>query len=188
MRAGKLTASNAKTISVGGAGLKTLVFDTLAEKYALNNDEESYMSEDMQRGVEREEQARMTYEIQYQEIEQVGFIEVDEYVGASPDGFIGEDGGIEIKCPNNSNFFKLMVEGEDAIDKKYLWQCQMCMLVSGRKWWDLVFWNGNFENNLIVFKIVPDLSMQEKLIVGLEKGKQLIIKLEEEYGKRTSSI
>jgi putative phage-type endonuclease len=172
-RKGKMTASNSYTISVGGKGLESYIYNILAEKYSISNDEESYMSSDMIRGVEKEEQARMTYELQYEEVEQVGFIEMNEYFGASPDGLIAQDGGQEIKCVNNTNFFRIMVDGESAIDKKYLWQVQGCLLASGRKWWDLCFWNGNFENNLIVFRILPDLAMQEKLIVGIEKGKQL---------------
>lgn len=186
IRKGKMTASNAATIATNGKGLESYIYNLLAEKYALNNDEESYISQDMQRGIDREQQARMTYEIEFEEIEQVGFIEIDEYTGCSPDGLINEDGGIEIKAPNNQNFFRLLVDGESAIDKKYLWQCQMSMLVSGRKWWDLCFWNGNFSSNIIVFKVEPDLSMQEKLMVGIEKGKNLIIKLEEEYAKRNN--
>lgn len=177
VRKGKMTASNAATIAANGKGLETYIYNLLSEKYALNSDE-SYISQDMLRGIEREDQARMTYEIQNDDTEQVGFIEMDEYTGCSPDGLIGKDGGLELKCPNNQNFFRLLVDGEDAIDSKYLWQVQMCLLVSKRKWWDLVFWNGNFEKNLIVFRIEPDIAMQEKLKIGIEKGKTMIKEIE----------
>jgi len=179
IRKGKLSASNAQCIGANGKGLETYIYNLLAEKYS--NNKEHYSNEDMDRGVELEESARMTYEIEHEKVEEVGFIEMDEMVGCSPDGLIGDDGGIEIKCPSNVNYFKLLVNGEKEIDAKYLWQVQMCLLVSGRKWWDIVFYNQNFDRNILIFRITPDLEKQEKLRVGIEKGKQLIKNLEQKY-------
>ena len=177
VRAGKLTASEAGTIATNGVGLKTLCYKTVAEKYSENRD--FYQSEDMERGVELEEQARALYGfLNGVDVEQVGFIEADEYSGCSPDGLVGAEGGVEIKCPNDTNFLRLLVEGKKAIDKKYLWQCQMSILVSGRSWWDLVFYSENFEKNLLVFRQFPDMEMQEKLRIGIEKGKNLIKEIE----------
>jgi dihydrofolate reductase len=141
----------------------------------------------MERGVELEEAARMTYELEHDRVEEVGFIELDEFAGCSPDGLIGKDGGIEIKCPNDVNFFKLLVDGEKAIDAKYLWQVQMCLLVSERKWWDLTFYNPNFDKNMLVFRITPELAKQEKLIMGIEKGKNIIKNINEKYGEKTTN-
>lgn len=182
VRAGKLTGSNAQAIGAGGKGLETLVYATLAEKYS-NNQDEPYTSADMQRGIELEAQARETYEIMYDTVQEVGFIEHDEYSGVSPDGLIGEDGGFECKCPNDANFFKILVNGEKAIESKYIWQVQMCLLVSQRKWWDLVFYSTNFNKNMIVFRIYPDMEKQEKLLIGLDKGKKLIKEIDQKYGK-----
>lgn len=182
MRKGKLTASNAQAIAANGKGLESYIIAMLAEKYS--NNREKYTNSDMERGMELEEQARMTYEIENEKVEEVGFIETDEYVGCSPDGLIGDEGGLEIKCVNDVNFFKLLVDGQKAIDAKYLWQVQMCLLVSERKWWDLAVYNPNFDNNLIVFRSVKDLAMQEKLIIGIEKGKRLIGELEKKYAEK----
>ena len=180
LRKGRMTASNAQCISANGKGLESYIIGMLAEKYSNNT--ERYSNGDMERGVELEEQARMTYEIEREKVEEVGFIELDEFTGCSPDGLIGEDGGIEIKCPNDVNFFKLLVDGRKAIDAKYLWQVQMCMLVSERKWWDLTFYNPNFDKNMLVFRIEPDYASREKLIMGIEKGKKIINELEQKYG------
>jgi len=181
LRKGKMTASEAQCISANGKGLESYIIKMLAEKYSNNT--EKYSNNDMDRGVELEEQARMTYEIEREKVEEVGFIELDEFTGCSPDGLIGEDGGIEIKCPNDTNFFKLLVDGEKAIDAKYLWQVQMCLLVSERKWWDLTFYNPNFDKNMLVFRITPELAKQEKLIMGIAKGKSIIKNLEQKYAE-----
>jgi exodeoxyribonuclease (lambda-induced) len=176
-RKGKMTASNAATIATNGKGLESYAYEILAEKYS-NNSEESFTSFDMKRGIELEEQARMTYELEHEEVQQVGFVEMDEFTGCSPDGLVGEDGGMEIKCPNDVNFFRLMVNGESEIDKKYLWQVQMSLLITGRKWWDLVFYNINFEKSLLVFRIYPDTIAQSKLKSGILVMKELMRKIE----------
>lgn len=180
IRRGKLTASNAQAIAANGKGLETYVYTLLAEKFSKNRD--LYTNGDMERGCELEDAARMTYEVQYSPVEQVGFVELDELVGCSPDGLVGDDGGIEIKCPDDKNFFRLLVDGEKAIDPKYFWQAKMSLYVTGRKWWDLVFYNPNFDKNLLVFRTILDLASQEKLTLGIEKGKKIIKELEEKYG------
>ena len=182
IRKGKMTASNAQAIAVGGKGLETYVYSILAEKYSNNRD--SYINSDIERGIEQEEQARMTYEIENEEVDTVGFLELDEYVGCSPDGLVGDDGGLEIKCPNNVNYFKLMLEKEKAIDSKYIWQVQTCLYISARKWWDLAFYNANFDKNLLIFRIKPEMAKQEQIIIGLEKGKKIIKELEQKYADR----
>jgi len=186
IRKGKLTASNAQAIGANGKGLESYVYSLLAEKYSNNKDR--YTNSDMDRGVELEEQARQTYEIEHEIVEQVGFIEQDEYVGCSPDGLVGEDGGLEIKCVNDVNFFKLLVNGENEIETKFIWQVQMCLLITGRKWWDLCFYNINFDKNMLIFRIEPELKKQESLILGIEKGKKLIKELEQKYGQKNSGV
>lgn len=178
IRKGKMTASNAAAIAANGKGLETYIYALMAEKYSSGT-EEGWTSTDMQRGIDQESQARMTYEIEYDSVTEVGFVEMDEHVGCSPDGLVGEDGGIEIKCVNDANFFKLLVDGEKAADQKYMWQVQMCLLVTERKWWDLIFYSTNFEKNMVVFRIMPDKKKQVKLLEGIEKGKQMIKEIEE---------
>ena len=145
IRKGKLTASNAQAIASNGKGLETLAYTLLAEKYS--NNRVSFSNADTERGVELEEQARNTYAILHSEVKEVGFIEMDEYVGCSPDGLIGKDGGLEIKCVNDLNFFKLLINADKAIDAKYTWQCQMSLFITKRKFWDLDFYNPNFDKN-----------------------------------------
>jgi putative phage-type endonuclease len=172
VRAGKLTASNAQAIATGGKGLETLVWQTLAEEYA-NVQEEGYSSEAMERGKELEAEARMAYEIERGVfVREVGFVEMDEYTGASTDGLVEDDGILEIKCPSNAVFFRYSVERK--IDPKYYAQMQMGMLCSGRAWCDYVVYSPNFEKSIVVVRVEKDPIMQEKLLKGIEKGKQLI--------------
>lgn len=184
IRKGKMTASNAQCIAANGKGLESYIIALLAEKYS--NNKEVYTNSDMERGVELEEQARMTYEIENEKVEEVGFIVHDEYSGCSPDGLIGEDGGVEIKCHSDVNHFKMIMDRK--IDPKYLAQIQMCLLITGRQWWDYVAYNPNFDKSLIVIRIFPELVMQEKLIIGIEKGKNLIQELTQKYESASRNI
>jgi len=181
-RKGKLTASNAQAISANGKGLETYVYTLLSEKYSSNN--EKYTNEDMERGNELEAMARKLYELEKDvEIKEVGFIEMDEFSGASPDGLIGEDGLVEIKSPNDKNHF--FIVSTEKIETKYIWQMQMQMLVTDRKWCDFVSFNPNFEKELVIIRVERDEKKIEKLKIGIEVGKELITKLTKQYGKTT---
>jgi len=181
-RKGKLTASNAQAISANGKGLETYVYTLLSEKYSSNN--EKYTNEDMERGNELEAMARKLYELEKDvEIKEVGFIEMDEFSGASPDGLIGEDGLVEIKSPNDKNHF--FIVSTEKIETKYIWQMQMQMLVTDRKWCDFVSFNPNFEKDLVIIRVERDEKKIEKLKIGIEVGKELITKLTKQYGKTT---
>ena len=183
VRAGKLTASNAQAIGNNGKGLETVVYETLAEKYSSST-EEGFSNAHTERGKELEETALDMYSLtRGVKIERIGFIERDEYSGCSPDGLIGEDGGIEVKCHSDAKHFRIMVDGLKAVDSAYIWQVQMCLLVTGRKWWDLLCYGPNFKESLIVFHIVPDPVMQEKLLMGLAAGTEMLKSVESKLNK-----
>lgn len=179
LRKGKMTASHAQAIGNNGKGLDSYIMQIMSE-YHSNAEKEHYTNGDIERGLELEPQAREMYELETgKEVEQVGFIESDEYSGCSPDGLVGDDGGIEIKCLNDLNHYKMIVNGEKEIDSKYKWQIQMNLLITGRKWWDYVGYNQNFKKSLLVFRITPDEKMQEKLREGLKNGSLKIKELKE---------
>jgi putative phage-type endonuclease len=178
-RKGRLTASTAQAIASNGKGLETLVYEIMAEAYSKNT--EHYTNEDMERGHELEDMARNLYTLETGNVvEQVGFIERDEYVGCSPDGLIGEEGGLEIKCPNDKNHLYTAITGE--YDKKYYWQVQMTLLITGRKWWDLVFFNPNLPKELIIKRLIPESQAFDKLEAGIKKGIELIKIIKQKYG------
>ena len=182
-RAEKMTASNARAIGNNGAGFKTYINNLMAETYS-SAIKESYTNEDMERGNELEALARTVYEMETgNEVEEVGFIELDEFTGCSPDGLIGEEGGLEIKCLKDEKYFKVLLEGIETVLSDYIWQIQMCLYVTGRKWWDLVLYNPNYKKSILILKVYPDKKYIDKLIIGLETGKEKIKIIKDKYNK-----
>lgn len=102
--------------------------------------EPSYMNDDMMRGVLHEPIARDKYaETNGVHVEEVGLMIRDDWgfrLGASPDGLVGDEGGIEVKCPRAKTHIRTIVA--DEVPAQYIGQIQACMLVSGRSWWDFV--------------------------------------------------
>ena len=176
-----LTASEAQAIGNQGRGLETLVMEKMAEKYSTA-DREQITNEHIERGVELEPQARSLYELETgNEVKEVGFVtnaNISKFGGASPDGLIGNDGLIEIKCFEDSKHFKMTLEEDFEIESKYVWQMQMQMLICERKWCDFVAYNPNYKKSFLIKRITPDLVIQEKIRTGLAMGEQLINKIE----------
>lgn len=180
IRSLKLTASNAQAIMANGKGLETLVLTLLTEHYSSNT--ERFTNGDTERGHELEPIARGIYElVTGNSVMQVGFVEVDELTGFSPDGLIGDIGGLEIKALNDVNHMKAILYGEKGIDAKYKAQCQMSMFLSGREWWDLALYNPNYSKDLLIFRQTPNPKAFEKLDAGIKKGKSLIKELKNLY-------
>jgi putative phage-type endonuclease len=178
----KMTGSKAQAIGNNSKGLETYIYELVADYYS-SQEKEQYTNEDLERGNELEEQARGVYELETgNKTEQVGFIELDEFTGVSPDGLVGKDGGLEIKCLNDKRYFKELMSDKRTTD--YDWQIQMCLYVTGRKWWDLVIYNPNFKQNIIIYRIESDEEKQEQLKIGLETGKQIIKDLINKYNKK----
>jgi hypothetical protein len=59
-----------------------------------------------------------------------------DFLGCTPDGLVGSDGLIEIKCPNSDNHFANLCDNAQLDD--YIPQMQFQMLVTGRKWCDWI--------------------------------------------------
>lgn len=171
-RLGLLTASEAQAIASNGAGLKTLVTKLVAERLTRKQ-EQGYMNSDMQRGKDLESEARCSYELETGNVvTEVGFCKLDDDVGSSPDGLVGEDGGVEIKCFNDSKFVDYMFT--EKVDTGYEWQCHFNIYVTDRQWWDYVVYNPNFEKPLIIKRIYRDELAINKIKLGIESGKELI--------------
>jgi putative phage-type endonuclease len=181
IRAKKMTASHAQAIATAGKGLETYIYDKMAEFYSTAP-KENYSNPDIERGNELEDQARDVYELETgEEVRKVGFVEIDKFVGFSPDGLVGKDGGVEIKCLNDVNHFKLILTNK--IPSQYLWQIQMTLYLSKKNWWDFVAYNPNFKQNIIIIRVEPDKKKFEKIENGILKGKELIEKLTKEYNQ-----
>lgn len=99
----------------------------------------------MQRGTELEPYARERYFYETgNSVEEVGFCLHDDYqAGASPDGLIGEDGGLEIKCPLGGTMVSYLRVGR--LPSKYWQQVQGCLHITGRKWWDFMAYHPDMK-------------------------------------------
>lgn len=108
-----------------------------------------HVTEAMQRGTELEEFARMNYELETdREVMQVGFCKHDTlHCGVSPDGLIGEDGGLEIKCPTPSTHVKYLRKG--TLPSEYKAQVQGCLWITEREWWDFMSYHPQMPNLMI---------------------------------------
>ena len=181
IRKGKMTASNAETIIANGKGLETYIYNLMAEYYS-SAEKENYINADMQRGIDLEPEAKIEFQFYTGlDIKEVGYVEFNEYILVSPDGLIGDDGLIEIKCPNDSIYFKLLLSNN--IKPEYIAQMQMQMYVTDRQYCYFVSYNPNFEKSLYIKKINRDEEMINKLKKGLERGTQLIKEIKENFRK-----
>ena len=179
----KMTASHAQAIAAQGKGLDTYIYDIVAE-YLSSGELVRFVNEHTERGNKLEAEARSVYEFENDvTIEQVGFVELDEYVGCSPDGLIGTGGGLQLKCKMDREHLKQVIYGDDEIDSAHVWQMQMEMLVTGRKWWDYVCYNPNFKKKLYVKRFYADLKKHEQLMRGLEIGKTKINEILTKYNQ-----
>ena len=106
----------------------------------------------VQDGKEWEADARSLYEfLTDNEVRQIGFATHDtiELFGASPDGLVGEDGVLEIKCPKAKTHLGYLLAKEPPFD--YLYQMDAEMACTGRKWCDFVSFNPKSPPNLQYF-------------------------------------
>lgn len=178
----KMTTSHATAIGNSGKGLETYIYKLVAEHYSTGTPDELNTA-DTRRGIALEPEARSIYELKTgNKVEEVGFIEQDKYSGCSPDGLIGKDGGIEIKCPNDTVYFETMLN--QKINSGYFWQIQMNLLITKRKWWDYIVYNPNFKKDMLIIRVLPDKEKFKKLEVGIIKGRILIESLIDKYNKK----
>ena len=142
LRAGLPTASEfhdviAKVGPRGGIpkGRQKLMW-RLAGEILTGEPEDTYQNADMQRGKDREAEARAWYELdQGVETKQIAFIRNDR-CGASPDSMVGDDGLLEIKDAKPSVQIERLLSGDLPSEHKA--QCQGQLMVSGRSWVDFL--------------------------------------------------
>jgi len=152
-RLGKVTASRvadvmAKTKTGYSTSRQNYMMQLLCERLT-GKKEESYSSAAMQRGTEMEPIARAVYEAEKGLfVVETGLVEHEEIknFGASPDGLVGDDGLIEIKCPNTSTHVEFLRTGK--IDGKYQIQMLVQMACTKREWCDFVSYDDRLPEQL----------------------------------------
>lgn len=122
----------------------------------------------MDHGTEYEENSRLLYEMMTgQEVKECGFITNDAMTyGASPDGFVGDEGSIELKNPIRPDVHVSYLMNPRSLVDAYWVQTQGQLLVTKRKWTDLV---SNFRGlPLVDVRVEPHPEFQEKLAAALD--------------------
>ena len=149
IRIGKVTASRvadviAKTKTGYSATRDNYMAQLVCERLTGQKGE-SFSNAAMQHGTDTEPLARAAYEaLQDVLVDEVGFVPhpTIEMAGASPDGLVGTDGLLEIKCPNTATHIETLIS--KVVPGKYNTQMQFQMACTGRQWCDFV----SFDNRL----------------------------------------
>jgi putative phage-type endonuclease len=153
-RLGKVTASRvadvlAKIKSGESASRRNYKIQLVSERLT-GEKQETYINQAMQDGIDREFYARERYVQRFGEVEEVGFVKHPTLeAGASPDGMVGDDGLLEIKCPMGTTHTETLMTQE--VPSKYIPQIQFQLRCTGRKWCDFVSYNPMFPEHLQVF-------------------------------------
>lgn len=116
--------------------------------------EDSFKSAAMQHGIDMEDAARMAYEARTGVfVTQTGLHTHPEIKGthASPDGLVGDEGLIEIKCPNSATHIDTLKSKK--VPTKYLYQMQWQMRCTDRLWCDFVSFDDRLPENLQMFLV-----------------------------------
>lgn len=165
-RIGKVTASRisdimARTKSGPSTSRENYKIELACERLTGRPVGSTYVNGAMKDGIEREPEARAMYSVIYGEVDEVGFIDHPKIpmTGASPDGLVGAEGQVEIKCPIHTTHHRTY-RGK-SIDAKYMQQIQWQLACTGRQWCDFVSYNPDFpaDRQLVVRRVLRDSNM-----------------------------
>lgn len=153
-RAGKFTASRASDLmaktKTGPSASRGNLIALLAVERLTGQCVETYQNAAMQRGIETEAEARDAYSFaKGVAVDEAGFIPCDQLpnTGCSPDGLVGDDGLVEIKCPASmAKHLDALRSGAHAVE--YRWQLQHQLMVTGRAWVDATSYDPRFPEHL----------------------------------------
>ena len=172
MRCGLLTASEMKLIitptlkPANNDKEKAHLYELLAQRIT-GYVEPSYISDAMLRGINDEVEASNVYHEHYAPVERVGFVTNDKWgfhIGYSPDGLVGDDGLIECKSRNQKYQLRTIIEyaADNKIDPDFMIQVQTGLLVTERKFCDLVSYCGGLP--MVTVTVEPDEKIQAAII------------------------
>jgi putative phage-type endonuclease len=194
-RRGKVTASRIAdllaTIRSGAwaASRKNYAAELVTERLT-GKSPEPYNNEAIQWGVDQEEPARQAYtKVSGSDVEETGFVDhpTVKDAGASPDGLVGEEGLIEIKCPTTATHIDTLL-GAD-VNEKYRLQMMWQMACTGRKWCDFVSYDPRLPEQMQVFikRFERDdeeiREIEGHVRVFLEEVEETTRKLKSKYGE-----
>ncbi|WP_313453262.1 lambda exonuclease family protein [Stutzerimonas nitrititolerans] len=176
-RSGRLTASRFKDVMAWTepdakghrkpmAARTSYMLELCFERLA-NRSKHNVRSKSMDWGHEQEQASHNAYELWTGNVvTKSGFIVHPKYdwLGCSPDGLVGEDGGIESKNPyNEAVHVRTWLNG---MPEEHMAQVQGCMFVTGRKWWDFLSFDSRQDEEVQLY--VQHIPRDEAYIARLE--------------------
>lgn len=194
-RAGKFTGSrfadalarNKKT----GEPLKAyydLIWQVVVERMT-GKPVEGPSGQALQWGTEVEPYAREAYELETGHlVEQVDFIVHPQhsFVGASPDGLIQGDGGLEMKCPKSSAVH--LERFLSGVPPEYVPQIQGCMWVTGRAWWNFVSYDPRMpeSHRILIITVTRDVKFIADLEAAVIEAEQRVQELIQQLTRKAA--
>lgn len=191
-RCGKVTASRvadviAETKSGWGASRANYAAELIAERLT-GVSAPGFSNAAMMWGTDTEPQARAAYVFRTDcEVEEIGFVDHPRIAmtGASPDGLIGVDGMIEIKCPNTATHLDTLLS--ETVPSRYITQMQWQMACADRAWCDFASYDPRLPASMSLFvKRIPRDDaligdMESKVIAFLAEIDAKVARLTERY-------
>ena len=179
-RLGKVTASRiadlmAKAKTGPGASRANYLAQLVTERLT-GTPTEGFQSPAMTWGIEQEAAARAAYSARTGVlVDEVDFVDHPTMqAGASPDGLVGEDGLIEIKCPNTSTMLEYLEDR--TIPQKYRLQMQWQLAVTGRDWCDFVAFDPRLPEHL------------QLLVIREPRNTDLVVKITHEVNRFLAEV
>jgi predicted phage-related endonuclease len=180
VRRGKITASRFADVLAKGKGLTRMSYMRELAAEIITGESGGFEGNKWtERGTELEPLARQAY-ANYSEntVFPVGFCEHDTLsAGCSPDGFVAENGGLEMKCPKPATHIEYLEAG--VIPPAYVAQVQGNLWITGRGWWDFISFCPGMR--LLCVRVERD----EEYISNLEKE---VVRFESELNELVERV
>ena len=180
-RRGKFTGSKFYPLMGTSKKNKTyldILYRVAYERLSGKTVESGYKSKDMERGNEQEPDARLWYEVKNNIfVDQVGFIEHNEWVGISPDGLVEDSGMLEIKSAKENVQIHRLLKNELPSEHRY--QIQGGLWVAEREWCDFVSYNPDLPKlQLRIYRDEKTIKeLETRTSEAIEEVKELLTKL-----------
>lgn len=188
LRLGLVSASRFKDIMTNPRS-KTELFSATAKSYMLEliaeiltGEQKEVSGKALEWGSNNEINAQNEYAFEKGvKVESVGIcLTDDKLIGASPDGFVGDDGMIEIKSPYNSaNHIATVIANE--MPKEHMAQIQGNLMVNGRGWCDFISYDPRINNagRLFVSRVYRDDeyidALKSKIDIFISEMKRILL-------------
>lgn len=193
IRLGKVTASRvadvvAKTKSGPAASRGNYLSDLFLER-VTGAAVEGFKSSAMQWGIDNEPDARAAYQFEKNmRVAQVGFVPHNSIAmaGASPDGLVGDNGLVEIKCPFPATHLETLKTGK--IPANYITQMMWQMACTGRQWCDFISYDPRFPEwgRLFIQRVPRDdariTELETEVVMFLKELSDTVQELTRKYG------